>query len=144
MGQIASTPTSIRRYRRFRRWTTALAALAGLLVAASASAVPATQDLRSPDARAGVVAPAQPATQDLRSPDARAPVAPAQPATQDLRSPDARAAGRFVSSPQDSTGSSGRPGWVYLALAGLLSLTVIGGSVLLVQRHRRHAIATGG
>ena len=137
MAQTASTRTSI---RRFRRWTIAAAALAILVVAASASA--ASQDLRSPDARAGGAVPVEPTSQDLSSPDAsNLALRRTQPAAQDLRSPDASEAGRFVSSPQDGTGSSGVSDWVYLALAGGLLSLAIGGSVLLVQRHRRHAIA---
>jgi hypothetical protein len=161
MAHVASTATSIRRFRRFRRWAIALAALASLLVAGSATAVipdqhaprdggvvatePATQDLRSPDGRAGAVVSIDRAAQDLRSPDASdtfvlrrtQPVVPAH----DLRSPDAREAGGFVSSPQDSSGSSGGSDWIYLAVAGLASLAMIGASVLLLQRHRRHEIA---
>jgi hypothetical protein len=161
MAHVASTATSIRRFRRFRRWAIALAALASLLVAASATAVvpdqhaprdggvvateSATQDLRSPDGRAGAVVSIDRAAQDLRSPDASdtfvlrrtQPVVPAH----DLRSPDAREAGGFVSSPQDSSGSSGGSDWIYLAVAGLASLAMIGASVLLLQRHRRHEIA---
>jgi hypothetical protein len=143
MAHVASTATSIRRFRRFRRWAIALAALASLLVAASATA--ATQDLRSPDARAGVVVPVDRAAQDLRSPDASNTLVlrRTQPAAapHDLRSPDAREAGGFVSSPQDSSGSSGGSDWIYLAVAGLASLAMIGASVLLLQRHRRHEIA---
>jgi hypothetical protein len=161
MAHVASTATSIRRFRRFRRWAIALAALASLLVAGSATAVvpdqhaprdggvvateSATQDLRSPDGRAGAVVSIDRAAQDLRSPDASdtfvlrrtQPVVPAH----DLRSPDAREAGGFVSSPQDSSGSSGGSDWIYLAVAGLASLAMIGASVLLLQRHRRHEIA---
>jgi hypothetical protein len=143
MAHVASTATSIRRFRRFRRWAIALAALASLVVASSATA--ATQDLRSPDARAGAVVSIDRAAQDLRSPDASdtfvlrrtQPVVPAH----DLRSPDAREAGGFVSSAQDSSGSSGGSDWIYLAVAGLASLAMIGASVLLLQRHRRHEIA---
>jgi hypothetical protein len=158
MAQLGPTPASM---RRIRRWTIALAALASLLIAASASAAtqdlrspdaragaaavtpPPTQDLRSPDARAGAVVPVEPAGQDLRSPDASNAAAPLTPSPvpQDLRSPDARQAGGFVAAPQDATGSSGGSAWIYLALAGLASLATIG--VLLVQRHRRHPVATG-
>jgi hypothetical protein len=137
MAQIASTPTSI---RRSRGWAIAAAALACLLVAASASA--ATQDLRSPDARAGAVAGTQPATQDLRSPDASDTGRPLAQPPEDMRSPDASDAGRFVSSAQDNAGFGGSD-WVYLALAGGLLSLAIGGSVLLVQRHRHHAMAAG-
>jgi hypothetical protein len=138
MAQIASTPSSI---RRFRRWSIAMAALAGLLLAASASA-PA-QDLRSPDARAVAAVPAEPATQGPGAPEASDTAnQAAYPGTQDLRSPDARETGGFVSSPQDTSTSSSSD-WVYLAIGGLLSLALIGSSVLLVQRHRRHALATG-
>jgi hypothetical protein len=163
MAHVASTATSIRRFRRFRRWAIALAALASLLVAGSATAVvpdqhaprdggvvateSATQDLRSPDGRAGAVVSIDRAAQDLRSPDAANTTTlrlrRTQPAAaaHDLRSPDAREAGGFVSSPQDSSGSSGGSDWIYLAVAGLASLAMIGASVLLLQRHRRHEIA---
>jgi LPXTG-motif cell wall-anchored protein len=137
MSQIASTPTSTRRLR----WTITAAALASLLVAASSAA--ATQDLRSPDARAGAAVAAQQATQDVRSPDARdAARRPTQPPAQDLRSPDARETGRFVSPAPQGSHSSGGSGWAFLALAGLLSLA-IGASVVLVQRRRRHPMAIG-
>jgi hypothetical protein len=154
MSQIASTPTST---RRLRRWMLAAAALGSLLV--TASGAPASQDLRSPDARAGVT------VQDLRSPDARATAAVTQPTTQDfrspdaapdsaqgvpqapardLRSPDARESGQFAAVPQKLEQPSSRGfEWGYLALGGLVSL-MLAGTVLLVQRRRHRPMPLGG
>jgi hypothetical protein len=141
MAPIASTLTSIRRFRRFRGWAIGLAALASLLVAASA--VAAAQDLRSPDARAGAALPAAQAPSSPGASDNALQLRRAQTAAPlDLRSPDARETGSFVSSPQDS-GSSGVSGWIYLAAAGLVSLALIGASVLLVQHRRRDTMPIG-
>jgi hypothetical protein len=115
MAQIASTHISI---RRFCRWTIAVAALASLLA----------------------LVPGAGASQDLRSPDARA--VGAVWSAQDVRSPDAREYGQFDSSIQQAGPSDGGFAWGFLALAVLVPLTITG-SVLLVMRHRHRPLPLG-
>jgi hypothetical protein len=110
-------------------------ALASLIVAAGAGA---SQDLRSPDARASA-----PVAQDFRSPDARTAAPAAAPfESQDLRSPDARDIRNFVTEPQAPAHTSGGVEWAFLAIAVSLGLMLVA-SVLLVQRRRRHALVVG-
>jgi hypothetical protein len=102
------------------------------------------QDFRSPDARPAVV------MQDYRSPDARPATGRHDPGMQDLRSPDARVAGpvapKIAKEAPDASSrnaSSSSFEWGYLALGTAMVLIGIGG-LALVQRRRRHGLATGG
>ena len=106
---------------------TLLATAALAAAPATASTEPATQDLRSPDARdAAAAAMAQSPSQDLRSPDARDAANPVRPVVVQIPAATPPEAGFEWDSAAIGA----------LAGAGLM-ISIVGGSVLITRRRPR-------
>jgi hypothetical protein len=123
----------------FKIASTTAAVLASLLVVAGPAG--ASQDFRSPDARASATPSA---LQDYRSPDARTVAADKTSApTQDLRSPDALPSGTFQASiPTEAVHASSSFAWSYVAIGIAAALILLAGFTL-SQRRRRHGLVIG-